>query len=212
MKKEFSEGFFFSILTNIGNLIILSILWIIGCIPIITIGCSTSALYYVVVKSVRNKRGYPAREFLKAYKHNFKKGIILTVIGIAWILLMVINIRYSISKQSSMGTMLIVIYIGFLIVGLAIMMYVFPVLSRFSMKIRDIFKLSFVMAIRYLPLTILIFIVTLGVVFIQYRFLPLILIVVSPGIWCFGISYITEYVIKAYIPKSEADKEIWYNQ
>ena len=34
---------FFRLITNIGNLILVSILWIIGCIPIVTIGASTAA-------------------------------------------------------------------------------------------------------------------------------------------------------------------------
>ena len=45
-------------LTKIGELVILSIIWFITSLPVITIGASTTALYYATVKSLRMGRGY----------------------------------------------------------------------------------------------------------------------------------------------------------
>ena len=61
---------FFRLITNIGNLILVSILWIIGCIPIVTIGASTAALYYTCVKVIRHGRGYLFSSFLQSYRSN----------------------------------------------------------------------------------------------------------------------------------------------
>ena len=43
----------FSFLNLLGQLILLSILWTVCCLPIITVGASTVALYYTVVKVLR---------------------------------------------------------------------------------------------------------------------------------------------------------------
>lgn len=58
-KKTFME-----VMGEVWNLIAVSVLWIVCSIPLITIGTSTSALYYAVVKSIRKGFGYPVREFL----------------------------------------------------------------------------------------------------------------------------------------------------
>ncbi len=58
----------------------LNLLWIVGCIPIVTIGTSTIAAYTVTLKIVKGTEGYIARDFFKAYKNNLKHGTILTII------------------------------------------------------------------------------------------------------------------------------------
>ena len=42
------EGPFFNVLNRLSDLVILNVLWFICCLPIVTIGASTTALYYVM--------------------------------------------------------------------------------------------------------------------------------------------------------------------
>ena len=55
-------------LTKICDMICLNIVWLICCIPIVTIGASTAALYSVMLKMVKNEEGYIFRSFFKAFK------------------------------------------------------------------------------------------------------------------------------------------------
>ena len=61
-------------LTKIGELVVLSILWFFTSLPVVTIGVSTTALYYAMVKSVRMDRGYFFKEYFKAWKDNFLRS------------------------------------------------------------------------------------------------------------------------------------------
>ena len=64
MNQLFStDGVIYRFLTVTGNIIIATVLWLIGCIPVVTIGTSTAALYYTIVKSVRKEVGYVHAEF-----------------------------------------------------------------------------------------------------------------------------------------------------
>ena len=85
---------FFRLITNIGNLILVSILWIIGCIPIVTIGASTAALYYTCVKVIRHGRGYLFSSFLQSYRSNLKQGIVVTLLGILISFVLYMDFRY----------------------------------------------------------------------------------------------------------------------
>lgn len=61
-------------LTKVADLIILNILFLICCIPIVTIGAASTALYTVTMKSVRDEESYVIRSYFKAFKDNFKIG------------------------------------------------------------------------------------------------------------------------------------------
>ena len=67
----------FSILSKICDMLFISIIYIFLCIPIITIGPASTALYYTMVKVVRKERGYIFREFFKSFKLNFKRASIV---------------------------------------------------------------------------------------------------------------------------------------
>ena len=59
------------IMTKIFNIFWLSILWLLCCIPVITIGASTIALYYVMLKLVKDEETTVTREFFHSFKQNF---------------------------------------------------------------------------------------------------------------------------------------------
>ena len=77
----------FSILNKICDMLFVSIIYIILCLPIFTIGPATTALYYAVVKVIRRERGYISREFFRSFKLNFKRG---TIVGLVLTLLFII--------------------------------------------------------------------------------------------------------------------------
>ena len=58
-----TDGIIYRFLNKTGNIILATILWLAGCIPVVTIGASTAAFYYVMVKSVRKDVGYVHSEF-----------------------------------------------------------------------------------------------------------------------------------------------------
>lgn len=53
------------------HLLLLNLLWFVCCIPIVTIGASTTALYSVMLKYTRDQEGYIIREFFRAFRKNF---------------------------------------------------------------------------------------------------------------------------------------------
>ncbi len=57
------------------DLTILSVLWLICCIPIVTIASSTASLYYVTLKIVKDEDNGIIKSFFHAFKDNFLQGI-----------------------------------------------------------------------------------------------------------------------------------------
>ena len=63
-----------SIAEQISEVIIAGFLWLIACIPIITIGPASAALYYTIVKVVRKKHSTVTIAFWHSFKGKFKAG------------------------------------------------------------------------------------------------------------------------------------------
>lgn len=70
-----------------ADLIILNLLFLLCCIPIVTIGPAITAMYYVTMKMVRNEEAYIARSFFKSFKENFKQGLGIWLIALVLIIL-----------------------------------------------------------------------------------------------------------------------------
>lgn len=60
--------------TRVGDLAVLSLMWFVGCIPVVTIGASSTAMYSAIHKVFTQKEGIAAAEFLKCFKSNFRQA------------------------------------------------------------------------------------------------------------------------------------------
>lgn len=211
MKELFHmDGTLYTAINRFGHMVILSVLFLIGCIPIITIGTSMTALYYATVKSVRSETGYPVKEFLRAFKINLGKGSLLTVLLMTWTAVLYMNRAYMSTQVSGLALTMVMAYNVFFILTAGMMVYLFPVLSRFRMSIKGLLKLSFVMMVRYFYFTILVLIVFCAIVYLQIMFLPMATIFFVPGLYCYCLSFLIESVMKRYMPKPIDGDYQWY--
>ncbi len=68
----FSYDSGFSILIRkLWTLVALSCLWLLCCLPVVTIGASTVSLVYAVRKNLLEEEGYAARNFLGCFRQEF---------------------------------------------------------------------------------------------------------------------------------------------
>ena len=105
------NNFFFRFMGKLFDTVALSIVYVLVCIPIVTIGPATSALYYSTVKSIRRDRSYPIKEFFKAFKRDFKQsfivGLILVVVG----LILYVDVKFAINYIKNSLTYMRYLYI-----------------------------------------------------------------------------------------------------
>lgn len=162
------DGPFNTFMTLLFDLVVLNVLWIVCCLPIITIGASTTALYTVMLKRARNEEGYVIRGFFAAFKSNFRQSVPVTLILIA--ITAVLSCDFLIVRQwdSSMGSIMLGLCYVAGIFAAAIFCYVWPLMAKFENSIGNMFNNAWRLAIANLPQTI-------AMVVINY--LPLILFV-----------------------------------
>lgn len=197
-------------LNKIGQTIALTALFLLCCIPIITIGTSVTSYYYAMIKSIRRERGYPTTEFLQSFRRNFFKGSVVTI-GIASIgCLLYVNREYVAKSGDATSPAMVITYDILFILLLLCIMFIFPAMSRFDLKLTSLLRISFIMAIRHLPTTI---VLTAGVLFCGILLLyvvPIIFLVVLPGAWCYVSTYLVEPILRTYMPVPKEGEDAWY--
>ncbi len=204
------EGNLVYYLTKIGQVIILNIVWFVSCLPIFTIGTATTSLYYAMMKNIRRNRSYPFVEYLASFKRTFVKGSIVTVAIGLWMFLLWYLRGAALSAGNGAESFASAGYLLLMLVTAAVLVYLFPVMSRFSLNMTGLIKLSFLMAVRYIGYTVVILLGTGFLVWIWFYFLPLPMIFIWPGMWCFLCTFMIEKALKKYMPAPKEDEDAWY--
>ena len=180
--KFFSyENKFSQLLLKLCYACYLNLLWFVCSIPIVTIGASTTALYYTSLKIVRDEDSHVASTFFRAFRENFKQATVLWLIMLgAGIFLgadmyLVWHLRASASGTPAvLWTLCLALLIGAGVVYVIVLEYVFPLLASVSNTNRAMLKNAFLIGTHYLFATILVFAVHFAMFFVVVaRFTPL---------------------------------------
>ena len=172
MKFFSTEGGIYKFITRLWDMIKLNFLWLICSLPIVTIGVSTIAAYTITLKMVEEKEGYIARSFFKAFKSNFKQGIIIGPVTLLFIAAVYIDFKMG---QEYIGFIILGILSAFLF-GIALI-YTYPLLARYENKLFNTIKNSMRIAMRYFGRTFFLVAVLLVEYIIFFRFTYITLII-----------------------------------
>ena len=216
MKFLSYESPFSQILLKLCYSCYLNLLWFICSIPIVTLGASTTALYYVTLKIARDEEETSvSRMFFRAFRENFRQSTVL------WLILLAIGaflvgdgyILYHLRASSAgtvavMWTLILALVIAAAVIYTIVLIYVFPLVASVSNTNLAMVKNSFFIGTRYLFCTILVFAIHFAMFFVVVAFFTP-LAIFGEGLCALLSSYLLSGVIRAcsYDPsqKDETD-------
>ena len=191
----------------------LNLLWLICCIPIVTIGASTTALYYTSLKIVRGEDHALGHMFFRSFRENFRQSTVLWLILLATGLFLAGDgyLAYRLRAASTgapavLWTLILALIIGAAVVYVIVLLFVFPLVASVSNTNWAMLKNSFFIGARYLFCTILVFVVHFAMFFaVVSIFTPLFLL--GEGLCALISSYLMSNVLRAcsYDPDQEED-------
>ena len=141
-------------LSKLGDMICLNVMWLVCCIPVVTIGASTTALYTVMLKLVKNEEGYVFRGFLKAFKTNFKQSTIIWLIVLALGIVWTVDFRVAGLMPGMAGVVMSAIFLALGFILLSVLLYIFPLTARYENGIKATFKNALILTVARLPYTL----------------------------------------------------------
>lgn len=204
---DYDSGFM-SILNKIVDCILLGVMWLIFSIPIITIGASTTALYYTVNKVIRHDRSHIGREFLRGFKTNFGQSTIV------WLILMVVytivvgNCILFFKYQPNQ------LMLGFNIAVFCIFtmwaLHLFPYIARFKIGLKGLMKNCAYFTIRHLIKTLILFVLLVVAGLAMMVYFPFVL--VAPVLYMLAATYFLEPIYLRYMSDEDYEAEQERNQ
>lgn len=206
---------FFVVMGRVADLIILNVVFLICCLPVVTIGASLTALHYVTLKMARNEESYIVRSFFKSFKQNFKQATVINLImlvagGVLFFDFNIIN-----SMTGSMSRIMYMLLIAIGVLYLMVFLYIYPVLAKFYNSTKNTFRNAFLMSIRHLPYTILMAVITIApvsVFLIQSLRIQsaviMLLILMGFALEAFINGHFLVKIFDNYIPKEEEETSV----
>lgn len=206
------EGPFFNTLNRLSDLVILNILWFVCSLPIITIGASTTALYYVTLKIVNQEDAYVAKNFFKSFRQNFIQSTII------WLIMLVFGIFIvgdffllpnMVNINSQIYTAMFSILCFVTLVYFMILVYLFPLQAKLENKIRHTFKNALLLSFRHLPTTILLIAILAASLWVMANFLDFafIWVMIAVAAIVYGCSFLIDRIFKIYIKPESVSEE-----
>ena len=182
---------------NVIDMFLLSLYWYACCLPVITAGSGTTALYYVTLKLTGNQEGYTTPSFFRSFKNNFKQATVIWLLCLLAGIILAIDFYWALTSGSFIGSSLLPAFIIIAIVYLVFLSFLFPLFARCDNDIKTLLGMCFSISMRnFLPVfsTLL---VTAGI-FSVGIFITWPLLLIAPGLSAYLNSYIFNHILNKY--------------
>ena len=190
-------------MTQITDCIFLSLFWLVGCFPLVTIGASAAALYDSVWRGFRKGDRHPWQRFFYSFRQNLKPGLLPSVIVLA-AAASVLRILIRLWNNAVYGRISWTLFAGVafvMLVVLGIGSILFPMLSRFENPTAVLFANTFRLGMAHLPRTVGLGLVNTAVIFLCVRYVfPLFFL---PALGSLISTLFLEPMFKPYMPEEE---------
>ena len=193
-------------MAQVTDCIFLSLFFMIGCVPVVTMGASFAALYDAAYRVYRRGEKHPWMRFLHVFRTNWKAGILPTLVffaavwGLGKTMILIWNaaVAGTVSWTLFAGAALVAV----LLVG--VLSVLFPMLSRFENPVGALLKNTVVLALANVPRTLVLGIVNAVTAFLCIRLvIPLF---VLPALVALINSLLIEPMFKPYMPEEPEEE------
>lgn len=199
MKRLFSvDGIIYRIMTILYQLIMLNLMWCIASIPLITVGASTTALFYVIGKIVRKEEVHEFGDYIKSFKENFKQATCIWLILCTAYLMIFANLSF-LERYDRLRGLMLAVQLPVLIQVVIVTVFVFPVLSRYESNTIGIIKASWILGIKHI-FSFIASIAIIAAVIILSRAVPALFLMIFTSLTALSIYMIVSRIFEKYRP------------
>lgn len=153
--KFFSvESPLYKFMQSLWDILKLNFMWIIFCIPIVTIGGSTIAAFSVLLRMSEDQEGNVIKDFWKAFRENWKQGIFIGLLPPICFEAVFLDFQlYNAVENGGLGILIVGCFSAYIFIFCLI--YVFPLLARYDNTVINSIKNSFRIGMKFFGRTFL---------------------------------------------------------
>lgn len=191
-------------MTQITDCIFLSLFFLIGCIPVFTVGASFAALYDATYRGFRQGEKHCWGRFWQVYKSNWKASLAPSLVFLIGLRVLIKGL-VRLWNGAVAGTVNWMLFSGGAFAGvlvLGILSLMFPILSRFENSFSGLQKNTFFLGFANLPRTLALGILNAAAgMLCAFYVLPLFFL---PSLAALIGSLLIEPMFKPYMPSEDA--------
>ena len=133
-----------------GNIFALNIIFILCCIPVVTIGASLTALYSVSMKMARNEEGPIWKSFIAAFKSNFKRATFAWIYVILALVVMYGEYVFTMAYEGIIANIYIIILLVEVVAFMLSIAFLFPLIAKFENSLFNTIRNSILLSVSNL--------------------------------------------------------------
>lgn len=163
----------------VGDVVIISALFLLFCLPVVTAGASVTALYYTVYHKYYKKTDNITKDFMHSLKDNLKNGIIVHLIYLIYSAVVGFNIYFAFFGWGDirLPDWYIPVSLLPLLPIVFTLPFVYALMARFDNGIKGTVKNSFTLCMMNFPKFILIWLIVILALAISIGFPPAALVI-----------------------------------
>lgn len=165
-----------------AELALLNALFLICCLPVVTIGPAMSALYSVTMKLARDEAPPLIRSFFRAFRDNFRQALPVWLVQLLLGVILVGDILYclEILQDGLLGKIMLGTSVLLAALFLMLSLYLFPLVAKFRNSMFHTFRNALLLSVGHLWATLLMLAVTA---------MPLVMIYLHASLLSWGLLY-----------------------
>ena len=153
-----------------GNMFALNVCFVVGCLPVITIGASVTALYSMCIRLQEGKEETILAGFITEYKKNFKQAtkaflVMLVALAVMFAEYVMIN-----NIQNALSTFYTYVLLVEAVLFALVVPFTFPLIACYENTLLNTFKNSFMLALGYLGSWIKVFLAWVAPIALSYMY------------------------------------------
>lgn len=158
------------VLNIIGDMVTLNLLWLLCCLPVLTIGPANAALYVCAQKIAKGEPLALPQDFFKAFRSNFKSALTLSLILLPSIVLVTGYLFLALSGAlGTLPALQFLCWVAIFIVSI-VCSYVSPMLATFENTVPNTLKNAMLLPLSNLAIALAVTVLNL---------LPVILLIMN---------------------------------
>ena len=199
---------FWQTLDHFADLLILSLLWLVCSLPLVTAGAACAALYDAVARCVRGAEPLPWKRFWQTFRRELPCAAAVTVAwgALLWLLAWALRLIGAAAAAGSAAAPLVLVFcLVLMVLPVGAACWMFPLLSRFTFRPVGLMLTALRLAVGCLPRTVgLVAVLVASAALVWVLLFP---VVILPGVAAWLFAALLEPVFRRYQPEGAGPQE-----
>ena len=142
---------FWQFMNKMADVFLLSLLWMLCSIPVVTFGAASTAFVTVSMKIHRNCEGSVMRDFFCAFRKNFPRATLMWLSHVAILLLLAADLWLCWQMKTKLGAFLLPVFAMLGLLYLMASFYTWPLISHTARGMLKGWKMAAHLTLTFLP-------------------------------------------------------------